>query len=424
MSGGKEVPLKWTNVCLVFMLLGSLLHNNLHAEENAFYMTSGIGSYDSDQAKDQDTAYSAHIGFEYGFSDRWAAEVSALKLLANDKNFDVGLGRLDGLYYLTKSVDRWRPYLVGGTGYSKREFGFHTIDSLMMNAGAGIKYQINEHFALRTDLRHLHHFDDDVQDTSFSFGLTVKLSGKKAFQVASNNTSKDSETNKRWISLEKREFDSPLSKSSQIQAERQASFSQPENDSTENMVAFTPSYATDEDLDGIPDKKDKCLLTPENITVDKDGCAIDRDFDNVPDYLDQCPYSTLGVVVNKKGCEIVSTVSKPKLKMNIYYDFNSQQLRKQYLSEFEKLAQYLTNHKDMIVQVEGHTDNRGDADYNMKLSVTRAKGIKKILVENFGIDSKRLRVLGRGESQPIANNECYLGRRQNRRVVLTSILSK
>jgi outer membrane protein OmpA-like peptidoglycan-associated protein len=71
--------------------------------------------------------------------------------------------------------------------------------------------------------------------------------------------------------------------------------------------------------------------------------------------------------------------------------------------------------KDSTFQVEGHTDNSGPDSQNAKLAEERAKAVADHLVQ-AGIDPDRIRVVGMGESRPIANNETDEGRAANRRV--------
>ena len=71
--------------------------------------------------------------------------------------------------------------------------------------------------------------------------------------------------------------------------------------------------------------------------------------------------------------------------------------------------------------VEGHTDDQGDFDYNMTLSGERAAAVKAYLVEQFGIDGNRLRTMGLGPTQPVADNGTDEGMQENRRVELVKI---
>ena len=65
-------------------------------------------------------------------------------------------------------------------------------------------------------------------------------------------------------------------------------------------LSFNMGKAKDEDMDGVPDKKDKCPGTPQGVAVDATGCPLDGDGDGVPDYQDQCP--TEAGTVALQGC--------------------------------------------------------------------------------------------------------------------------
>ncbi len=68
--------------------------------------------------------------------------------------------------------------------------------------------------------------------------------------------------------------------------------------------------------------------------------------------------------------------------------------------------------------IEGHTDSQGDADMNKALSRARADAVRDALAE-LGVDASRLRIVGYGESRPIADNTTAMGRAANRRIVMT-----
>ena len=69
---------------------------------------------------------------------------------------------------------------------------------------------------------------------------------------------------------------------------------------------------------------------------------------------------------------------------------------------------------DMVIAV-GHTDSVGSEAYNNRLSLARAESVKAYLVSK-GVDIKRVRAVGKGESQPVADNATKEGRAKNRRV--------
>ncbi len=68
-----------------------------------------------------------------------------------------------------------------------------------------------------------------------------------------------------------------------------------------------------------------------------------------------------------------------------------------------------------MVQVAGHTDDRGDAEVNLRLSQRRAEVVAKHLVRH-GVNPEKVRAVGYGETQPVAENTTSQGRKLNRRI--------
>lgn len=83
----------------------------------------------------------------------------------------------------------------------------------------------------------------------------------------------------------------------------------------------------------------------------------------------------------------------------------------------EKVANFLGRYRDRTVTVEGHTDSTGSEAANLQLSSQRAEAVRGYLVEH-GVNTSRITVTGRGESEPVADNTSAAGRQQNRRVEL------
>jgi len=78
-------------------------------------------------------------------------------------------------------------------------------------------------------------------------------------------------------------------------------------------------------------------------------------------------------------------------------------------------VQVLLSNPDLEVEVQGHTDNVGNKDYNRKLSIERAETVKRFLISK-GINPSRLTVVGYGDSQPISDNKTPQGKALNRRI--------
>jgi outer membrane protein OmpA-like peptidoglycan-associated protein len=86
----------------------------------------------------------------------------------------------------------------------------------------------------------------------------------------------------------------------------------------------------------------------------------------------------------------------------------------------EQISSYLKEHPQMRVAIEGHTDNTGSDELNLKLSDKRAESIKAEIVKR-GIDTGRMETKGYGSSKPVADNKTAAGRTQNRRVTIKKL---
>ncbi|MFC5408213.1 OmpA family protein [Larkinella bovis] len=87
-------------------------------------------------------------------------------------------------------------------------------------------------------------------------------------------------------------------------------------------------------------------------------------------------------------------------------------------AELDRVASMLNAYPTMVIQVDGHTDNQGVWDLNMKLSQDRVRVVKEYLLEK-GIADNRIQTKAWGPSKPIASNETEEKRRLNRRVEFT-----
>ncbi len=83
------------------------------------------------------------------------------------------------------------------------------------------------------------------------------------------------------------------------------------------------------------------------------------------------------------------------------------------------IAKIIKESPSFHVQVDGHTDNVGKPESNMKLSQDRAEAVVQYLVSKKGVDANRLSAKGFGDTQPIADNKTDKGRAKNRRVDFT-----
>jgi outer membrane protein OmpA-like peptidoglycan-associated protein len=102
---------------------------------------------------------------------------------------------------------------------------------------------------------------------------------------------------------------------------------------------------------------------------------------------------------------------------DILFDVNKASLKGDLKTSLAKVAGILSVYQELNVSVEGHTDNTGSEEHNLKLSEQRAQNVLDFLVAQ-GIEASRLTSKGYGMTLPIADNKTKEGRQKNRRVDL------
>ena len=102
----------------------------------------------------------------------------------------------------------------------------------------------------------------------------------------------------------------------------------------------------------------------------------------------------------------------------ILFDTGSDRIRPESTPTLREIGTMLTEHADLRLVIEGHTDNVGDPKANEALSAKRAAAVRQYLVDRHGVDGSRLTAKGLGASKPAVPNTTAEGRQQNRRVEL------
>ena len=103
------------------------------------------------------------------------------------------------------------------------------------------------------------------------------------------------------------------------------------------------------------------------------------------------------------------------ITLNVQFDTGKANIKPKYHNDIKRIADAMSKYTSTSVVIEGHTDNIGKEVANVKLSYLRAANIKAYLVQKFGIDSSRIRVIGYDYQKPIASNKTAQGRQANRR---------
>ncbi len=173
----------------------------------------------------------------------------------------------------------------------------------------------------------------------------------------------------------------------------------------------------DRDKDGLPDPQDECPEVPGPKELK--GCP-DSDQDEIPDNLDKCPDKAgpkpEGCPLERKYISI--TQQKIVLLQKILFATNQDKIRPGSYPLLDEVVAVLKERPLMKILIEGHTDNRGQLEYNIELSRKRAKAVLDYLVQH-GIEPSRLSSEGYGPTRPIADNATPEGQDKNRRTEFT-----
>ena len=151
-----------------------------------------------------------------------------------------------------------------------------------------------------------------------------------------------------------------------------------------------------------------------NISYEAKGYLFHSENINVPKVAE---YSVMQKDVILDKVEVGSKI----VLNNIFFDSNKSTLRKESKVEIDKLIALMKEYPELVIEVSGHTDSKGNDDANMKLSQTRSQAVVNALIKK-GAKNQNLVAKGYGETLPIAPNTLPNGKpdtkgmQQNRRV--------
>lgn len=157
----------------------------------------------------------------------------------------------------------------------------------------------------------------------------------------------------------------------------------------------------DEDGDGVFDRRDRCPDTPAGTRVDHMGCPL-------PQYPASAPQPEPAATP-----EVITLDDQGQ----VLFAFDSSDLTGGAQQRLHSLLPKLNEPGVASVKVIGYTDSVGSDAYNQKLSERRASSVAEYLISQ-GLAPNKVTSQGRGESEPVADNDTDEGRAHNRRVEL------
>jgi len=405
---------------VVALLLAAVLATNAYAQEqdDYYYVLGSI--VDPDGGLDLEDGTGFQIGAGWKLTNHWNLEtyLQSTQTGQGPKHRHTQLGA--DLQLLMNRYGQFSPYVFGGTGFmSVDTTPARRQTQLGLSGGVGfrIKGSGDSGIALRGEYRYraYDYLGTDLEDNLISLGIQIPF-GKAAPPVVDSDGDGVADG---------------MDRCPGTAAGRAVDSYGCELDSDGDGVADsldrcpnTPAGVSvnssgcprDTDGDGVSDADDECPNTIAGATVDSRGCELDGDEDGVVDRLDQCPNSAPGVQVDIAGCEIKEEIELP----GVSFESNSDRLLPGAQNVLDDAAATLAKNPSIDVEVAGHTDSDGAAEYNESLSARRAATVRDYLIGQ-GISANRMTTRGYGEANPIADNSTAAGKATNRRVVLRII---
>jgi outer membrane protein OmpA-like peptidoglycan-associated protein len=173
----------------------------------------------------------------------------------------------------------------------------------------------------------------------------------------------------------------------------------------------TDPAKVDTDGDGLGDGNEvnKYKTNPLKSDTDDGGVADGAEVrvgTNPLDAKDDIAKSTTTIILEK---------GKKVILRGVNFETNKSTLTGDSQDILEVAYNSLVANPDVQVEISGHTDSMGSDEYNQALSLRRAQAVKNWLVQR-GIKSDRMKTVGKGEKEPIADNNTADGRAENRRI--------
>jgi OOP family OmpA-OmpF porin len=179
----------------------------------------------------------------------------------------------------------------------------------------------------------------------------------------------------------------------------------------------------DEDKDGVPDAEDLCPGKTPGAHPDpaRAGCPLpDEDNDGVPDAEDACPRDpgdANAADAKSNGCPKLTIQRGGVFQLrSVHFETNKWELLPESFPILDEVARFLQERKDLDeVVIEGHADDRGTHEWNLRLSKHRAQSVVEYLVKK-GVKRGRLSYVGYGDTKPLDPERSDEARAKNRRV--------
>ena len=432
------------------LLLATLTVAHAGVTAESFSVSPYVGGYSFLGREHLETRPVFGVRAGYNFTKNFGVEAVFDYIRTEGSEVDYGRVNvynyhLDALYHFMPAGPLV-PYLAAGYGGTFRESHLAENTYGVFNYGGGVKYFLTDGLALRGDLRGLvmKHDEHSYHDIEYTVGVDFLFGGVKQAAAAAAQPEAQPEPAqepplapipaqeptpghfKYCITLHG-EFDI---NSAEIRPEyrdeiaRVGDFMKKYPTTTAVIEGHTDNVGNAEYNLELSQRRAEAVVNylVENLGIERSrlsakGYGLTRPIaDNATDEGRQKNRRMEAII----DCAFdVKEVQPPeRLCMYLLVDFDSgkSDIKPQYLKEIDKVGDYMKSYPTTTAVIEGHTDNVGSDENNMKLSLARAQTVVNYLVQTFGIDASRLSAKGFGSTRRIAYNSTAEGRAKNRRI--------
>ncbi|HEY6872681.1 MAG TPA: OmpA family protein [Geobacteraceae bacterium] len=362
-----------------------------------------VGGYTFDGVQHQQTR--PVYGIRGGYNVTKEFGVEALFDYVQSVNSQPGFGDMhvfryggDLLWHFMPD-NRLVPYLALGysaitTDYENQAFmagnyHFHRTNGAA-DYGGGVKYFLNDDWALRGDIRHIiTQGGGTLFNYEYTVGLTYQFEPKKLlalFQPAPES--------EEALEPEPEEVTAPPAVAPQPETVAPpAALPKPE---TEAPAGVQPKPG----IAPVPGVQPETGIAPVPVIPPETGAAEEKE-------------APLGPI---PAAEPTAGRFKYCTTLHIEFDVGSTQVRPEFYRDLDMLGDFMKQNPTTTAVIEGHTDNVGSFEANMKVSKRRAETVVDYLAQRFGIERSRLSAKGYGSTRPVADNATDEGKERNRRI--------
>jgi OmpA-OmpF porin, OOP family len=460
--------MKKSSLSLLVLIVSLAIASTAAAEgikPGSFTLSPVVGGYSFDGAQHLETRPVYGIRGGYDFTKWFGSEglfdyVQSVSTQGNISDIHLFRYGADFLLYLMQD-SRVVPYLAAGYSGITIDYERNTPRGAahfhhnkgIGDYGAGLKFFLTDNLALRGDFRHLLFSDNEVLSNyeytvgaSFLFGGKKPVSGPVAQPVSEAvpapeaamvpgeeappepvPATEPSPGHHKYCVTLHIEFDidkADIKPEYKDEVARVGDFLKQYPEATAVIEGHTDNVGTPEHNMKVSQMRAESVVNylTEKFGIDRSrlsamGYGSSRSIsDNASDAGKQQNRrieAIIDCVVDVKEVKLPDTLC---MLLKVEFDVGKADIKSEYQSEIAKIGEFMLKYPTTTALIEGHTDNIGGSEYNMKLSLRRAESVLNYLVDKYRIDRSRLNAKGFGSTRRIAYNNTPDGRQKNRRI--------